>query len=61
MLGSLVASAASATTVDGGIRQHPKFDNTRYTFNGRSYGVGASAGLADDSITENPLALSYMY
>ncbi len=61
MLGSLVASAASATTVDGGIRQHPKFDNTRYTYNGRSYGVGASAGLADGSITENSLALSYLY
>lgn len=61
MLGSLVASAASATTVDGGVRQHTKFDNTRYTYNGRSYGVGASAGLADSSITDDPLALSYMF
>ena len=61
MLGSLIASAASATTVDGGVRQHPKFDNTRYTYNGRSYGVGASAGLADSPITDDPLALSYMF
>ena len=61
MLGSLVASAASATTVDGGVRQHPKFDNTRYTYNGRSYGVGASAGLADSPIADDPLALSYMF
>ena len=61
MLGSLVASAASATTVDGGVRQHPKFDNTRYTYNGRSYGVGASAGLADSPIRDDPLALSYMF
>ena len=61
MLGSLVASAASATTVDGGVRQHPKFDNTRYTYNGRSYGVGASAGLADSLITDDPLVLSYMF
>ena len=61
MLGSLVASAASATTVDGGVRQHPKFDNTRYTYNGRSYGVGASAGLADSLITDDPLALSYTF
>ena len=61
MLGSLVASAASATTVDGGVRQHPKIDNTRYTYNGRSYGVGASAGLADNRITDTPLALSYMF
>lgn len=61
MLGSLLSSAASATTVDGGIRQHPKFDNTRYTYNGRSYGVGSSVGLVDDSITGNPLAMSYVY
>lgn len=61
MLGSLLASAASATTVDGEIRQHPKFDNTRYTYNGRSYGVGASVGLADGPITKNPLALSYVF
>ena len=61
MLGSLMASAASATTVDGGIRQHSKFDNTRYTYNGRSYGVGASVGLVDGNITESLLALSYVY
>lgn len=61
MLGSLLASAASATTVDGGIRQHPKLDNTRYTYNGRSYGVGAPVGLVDDPITDNPLVLSYLY
>ena len=61
MLGSLLTSAASATTVDGGIRQHPKLDNTRYTYNGRSCGVGASVGLADDQITGNSLAVSYNY
>lgn len=61
MLGSLLASAASATPVDGGIWQHPKLDNTRYTYNDRSYGVRASVGLADGPITEDTLALSYMY
>ena len=61
LLGSLLASAAPATTVDGGIRQHPKFDNTRYTYNGRSYGVGASAGFADDHITDDLEALSYKF
>lgn len=39
MLGPLLASAASATPVDGSIWQHPEFDNTSYTYNGRSYGV----------------------
>ncbi len=61
MLGSLVSSAASATTVDGRIRQHPKSDNSRYTYNGRSHGVGSSVGLVDDVIASNPLALSYVY
>lgn len=61
MLGSLLASAASATTVDRGIRQHPKSDNTHYRYNGRSYGVEASVRLADGPITDNPLALSYEY
>ena len=61
MLGSLLTSAASATTVDGGIRQHPKLDNTRYTYNGRSYGIGASVGLADGQIMGNSLAVSYSY
>ena len=61
MLGSLLASAASATPVDGGIWQHPKLDHTRYTYNGRSYGVGPSVGLADGPVTENKLALSYIY
>ena len=61
LLGSLLASAASATTVDGGVRKHAKFDNTRYTYNGRSFGVGASVGLTDSAISDNPLALSYSY
>ena len=61
MLGSLVASAASATTVDSGVRRHTKSDDSRYTYNGRSYGFGAPAGLADSSITDDPLALSYMF
>ena len=61
LLGSLLASAASATTVDGGVRQHAKLDNTRYTYYGRSYGVGASVGLADESIAENSLAKIYFF
>ncbi|KAL9630412.1 MAG: hypothetical protein Q9164_006429, partial [Protoblastenia rupestris] len=61
LLGSLLASAASATTVDGRVREHAKFDNTRYTYNGRSFGAGASVGLSDSAISDNPLALSYSY
>ena len=43
------------------MRQHAKLDNTRYTYNGRSFGVGSSVGLTDSAITDNPLALSYVY
>lgn len=61
LLSSLLASAASATTVDGGVRQHSKLDNTLYTYYGRSYGVGASVGIADESIAEDPLAKIYYF
>ena len=61
MLGSLLASAASATPVDGRIRQLAKLDNTRFTYsyNGRSY--GASVGLADAFVSNDALALGYSY
>ena len=61
LLGSLLASGASATTVDGGVRQYAKLDNTRFTYYGRSYGVGASVGLADESVAVNSLAKSYSF
>ena len=61
LLGSLLASASSATTVDGGVRQHAKQDNTRFTYYGRSYGAGASVGLVDESIAKSSLAQSYFF
>ncbi|KAK0510924.1 hypothetical protein JMJ35_006476 [Cladonia borealis] len=61
LLGSLLASGASATTVDGGVRQHAKLDNTRFTYYGRSYGVGASVGLVDESVAKNSLANGYSF
>ncbi|KAH0536094.1 hypothetical protein FGG08_006999 [Glutinoglossum americanum] len=61
LLGSLLSSAASATALDGNPRQHSKLDNTRLTYHGRSYGVGASVGLVDDSLLKNPFTASYTY
>jgi hypothetical protein len=61
LLGSLLSSASSATTVDGSMRQHPKLDNTAFTYLGRSYGIGASIGLLDDEILGNPLATQYLF
>lgn len=41
---------------------HKKPDNTRYSFSGRSYGVGSSVGLVDkDVIDSNNLTLGYNY
>ena len=50
MEGALLSSASSATTVDGSPRKHVKLDNSGFTYIGRSYGVGAPAGLTDSHI-----------
>lgn len=60
-LGDLLASAASATTIDGSVRQHAKSDFSRYTYSGRSYGAGASVGLTDDNIILDPLVTQYSF
>ncbi|KAI6780540.1 uncharacterized protein J7T54_000180 [Emericellopsis cladophorae] len=59
--GHLLMSATSATTTDGGSREHRKIDNSRYTYIGRSYGLGTSAGLLDRNLEEDRLAISYKY
>lgn len=47
--GALLASASSATTVDGSPRNHSKIsDTTAYQYTGRSYGVGSIVGLSVD-------------
>lgn len=61
LLGSLVTSASSATTVDGSERKHAKLDNTGYAYYGRSYGVGAGVGLVDDNILSNTLVSNYTF
>jgi hypothetical protein len=60
-LGSLIASAASATTGDGSVRKHAKLDTTQFIYKGRSYGVGSPVGLLDSNITSLPLATAYDY
>lgn len=61
LLGSLLSSMNSASPINGGVRNHPKIDNTRYNYHGRSYGVGASAGLSDDNIVAIPHARNYTF
>lgn len=59
--GQYITNAASATTLDGQPRQHRKIDKSRYTYIGRSYGVGSSPGLVTDSIEKDSLSLAYAY
>lgn len=59
--GSLLLSASSATPINGSIRQHGKLDNSRFTYFGRSYGVGSSVGLSDDALLANRLLQAYSY
>ncbi|PTB42429.1 hypothetical protein M441DRAFT_46108 [Trichoderma asperellum CBS 433.97] len=61
LLGSLLASASSATTIDGSPRIHEKLDKSKFTYIGRSYGIGSSVGLADEGILDNNLALGYAF
>jgi hypothetical protein len=61
MQGSLLASAASATPVDGSTRQHRKPDYSQYTYFGRSYGVAASVGLLDETTLLDKTTVSYTY
>ncbi|KAH7362274.1 hypothetical protein B0T11DRAFT_280536 [Plectosphaerella cucumerina] len=61
LLGSLIASGASATTADGSIRKHQKIDNTQYFYEGRSYGVGSAVGLTDGVFADVTSSTSYAY
>ncbi|KAI1868770.1 hypothetical protein JX265_006749 [Neoarthrinium moseri] len=57
----LMNSLATATTVDGAPRVHPKLDNTGFYFTGRSYGTGAPIGLVDDALSKTSHATGYSY
>ncbi|KAF2261608.1 hypothetical protein CC78DRAFT_535556 [Lojkania enalia] len=59
-IGNLLSSAASASSPSDKLL-HPKFDNTQFSYRGRSYGVGGPAGLTDILISSNSLAAGYIY
>ena len=58
--GLLLLSASSATTLDGGPRNHSKLDNSNWEFIGRSFGAGSSVGKADEHIAGDRI-LYYNY
>lgn len=61
LIGPLLSVAASASSVGADPIVHPKIDNTQFSYQGRSYGVGAPAGLTDLLISSNNLAAGYRY
>ena len=58
--GLLLLSASSATTLDGGPRNHSKLDNSNWEFFGRSFGAGSSVGKSDERIADDRV-LYYNY
>ncbi len=58
--GLLLLSASSATTLDGGPRNHSKLDNSNWEFIGRSFGAGSSVGKSDERIVDDRV-LYYNY
>lgn len=61
LTGELLRAAASATPTGDEPRKHQKNDNTQFTYIGRSYGVGSSVGLLDDTTPSDTLALALTY
>lgn len=47
--------------MDGRVRQHAKIDNTRFSYNGRSYGAGSPVVLTDALISNDTLATGHSY
>ncbi len=58
--GLLLLSASSATTLDGGPRNHSKLDNPNWEFVGRSFGAGSAVGISEERIVDDRV-LYYNY
>ena len=53
LLGVILTQAASASSLNTTTPTFRKLDNTRYSYTGRSYGVGSSVGLVDGGFASN--------
>lgn len=58
---NLLLAVASATALDHAPRNHSKWDNTKFRYIGRSFGVGSPAGLTDDHVTSLTNIQHYTY
>jgi len=61
LIGPLLGSAASASSVGTKKQVHPKMDNSQFSYRGRSYGVGAPVGLMDQMISSSNQVAGYNY
>jgi len=53
LVGLILTQAASASNIGNATQPVRKLDNTRYSYVGRSYGIGSSVGLVDESFAQN--------
>jgi hypothetical protein len=58
-LGGSLLDSASKASISGNETVHAKLDLTRYSYVGRSYGIGASSGLTDEALSS--VAAMYTY
>lgn len=57
----LLSTIASATSTSEAQRQHSKWDSSRYSYIGRSFGVGGGLGLTDQDIVAMKTPTWYNY
>ena len=59
--GIILNNAASATSTNGSLQEHRKNDASRLSYSGRSYGVGASAGVMNLTLKAAKSTKGYVY
>jgi hypothetical protein len=59
--GTILNNAASATSTNGSLQGHGKNDASRFSYSGRSYGVGASAGVMNLTLKAPGSTKEYVY
>jgi hypothetical protein len=58
---TILNNAASATSTNGSLQGHGKNDASRLSYSGRSYGVGASAGVMNPTLKAAESTKEYVY
>lgn len=59
--GIILQNAASATSTNGSLQEHRKNNVSRLSYSGRSYGVGASAGIMNLTLEAAETIKEYAY